>query len=187
MLNFLIRHSSRLSVRCGLIVLAIFLGSLIAGTQMPARFRGFTRALVEITVLKDGHGAALFLIIKQNLLVLGSEWAGFFTAGFTSILQVAWNGFQLGLLVRHYDFRTLTALVLPHALLEFPALLIGATISLWLVLKTIKDAMKCEFHLIQHLRRVIPFASLCVGLILLAALIEVYLTPIIGAYTIGIR
>lgn len=153
---------------------------------MPSQIQGVSHTSEQIVALKDGHQIALYSIVKQNLLVLGSEWAGFFTVGFVTLLQVAWNGFQAGLLFRHYDLQMLAALVLPHAAFEFPALLIGATMILWLIVKTLQDLVNSEFNLIHNLFRVVPYACLCVGLILLAGMIEVYITPAIGVYVLGL-
>jgi len=80
-----------------------------------------------------------------------------------------------------YDPWILAVLVIPHATLEFAALLLGAAISIWLVFRTVQDAMSNEFHLVRNLRRIIPYVAFSVGLILLGAIVEVYITPLIGA------
>gem|GEM_PF-6198908 len=127
------------------------------------------------------RGETFSRIVERNLFVLASVFGGVVTAGFTTVLQLAWNGFRIGLLVRHYDPWILVVLVIPHATLEFAALLLGATISVWLVFRTVQDAMSNEFHLVRNLRGIIPYVALSVGLVLLGAVVEVYITPLIGA------
>ena len=172
-----------LAVRCALIVLAVFLISLAVGALAPLKFPQNAIAPPSIeAVLNINRGAALRRIFLRNFLVLVLIWVGVLTAGSTSVLQVAWNGLRLGLLTRQYDPSTLIALVLPHAVLEFSALLIATTTSLWLVFRLIKGAMAGKAEIGQDMRKLLPWACLSVILIFVAAVVEVYVTPQIAAH-----
>jgi len=175
----LYQHNDRVFVRCGLAMSIVLIVSFIGGVVYPSSVSPID--YVRDIMLRANRGETFRRIVKQNLLVLAFVFGGVVTAGFTTVLQLAWNGFRIGLLVRHYDPWILAVLVIPHATLEFAALLLGATISIWLVFKTVQDAISDEFHLVRNLRRIIPGVAFSVGLILLGAIVEVYITPLIGA------
>lgn len=178
------RLCGSLFVYCGGVVSTIFLCSLILGDNVPSKFinRPLPPPTLEV-LLRTGSFEQLTLIFKKNYWCLLLECIGVFTAGFTSILQVAGNGFQAGLLVRNYQLRTLLCLVVPHAIIEFTAILLGATISLWLVIRTCIDALNHEYNFIgKNLKNFLLYEILCVCLIFIAGIVEVYVTPHIGAY-----
>lgn len=184
MLATLYQHSDRALVRCGLAMSIVLIISFIAGAVYPSSVppSDSSDIYARDIMLGANRGETFSRIVEQNLFVLASVFGGVVTAGFTTVLQLAWNGFRIGLLVRHYDPWILAVLVIPHATLEFAALLLGATTSIWLVLRTIMDAIKNEFYLVRNLRRIIPYVAFCAGLILLGAIVEVYITPLIGAH-----
>lgn len=178
------RRSDLMLVRCGLAMSGVLIVSFMAGATYPSSVVPSDSSGIYVQDIMRGasRSEAFRHIVKQNLFVLASMFGGVITAGFTTMLHLGWNGFGIGLLVRHYDLWTLAVLVLPHATLEFAALLLGATISIWLVLRTIMDAIKNEFHLVQNLQGITPYAAFSVGLVLLGAIVEVYITPLIGAH-----
>ncbi len=181
MLVTLSQHNNRELVRCGLAMSIVLIVSFIVGAVYPSSFPPSGSFDIRDITLGAKRGETFSRIVEQNLFVLASVFGGVVTAGFTTVLQLAWNSFRIGLLVRHYDPWILVVLVIPHATLEFAALLLGATISVWLVFRTVQDAMSNEFHLVRNLRGIIPYVALSVGLVLLGAVVEVYIAPLIGA------
>jgi hypothetical protein len=113
----------------------VLIVSFIVGAVYPSSFPPSGSFDIRDIMLGAKRGETFSRIVERNLFVLASVFGGVVTAGFTTVLQLAWNGFRIGLLVRHYDPWILVVLVIPHATLEFAALLLGATISLWSNLK----------------------------------------------------
>ena len=125
--------------------------------------------------------AAFFHIVINNIRVLGLELAGIATAGFSSLLQVGWNGFRMGLLLRQHRFGVVAPFVFPHAIIEMSALLLGASTSLNIVVQSIRDGLAGRFSLIRNLNAIVIPIALCVALLLVAGLIEVFVTPWIAS------
>ena len=94
------------------------------------------------------------------------------------LLQVAWNAFELGLMTRQYQREVILILVLPHAVIEFPSLILATSGVLWAVSETIIGVSSGRRPRIFKKLIMIMFVS--IFLMLLAGLVETYVTPVIG-------
>lgn len=157
---------------------------LIAGVQ-PSALAGFEA------------GPSLFpsritvrTLLVNNLLALGVVFAGVVTFGATAAASLLFNGLLLGFLLGAADGPSLAAalaLVLPHGVLELPAFWIAGAV-----------AFRVSHRLVGYLRgrseTVLPrgerveaglLAALCVGLIVVAAVIEARFTVGIAEALLG--
>jgi len=124
----------------------------------------------------------LFILFNNAFKVLVAMFAGIFF-GIAPLYFIYSNGFLLGmvtpLIVKNGSWQLLAAGILPHGIIELSAVLIGATYGLWLGVKMfrliffkepIDDVFKIA--LLKYVRVIVP-------MLLLAAIIEAYVTPIV--------
>lgn len=122
---------------------------------------------------------ATLLILLNNLRVALIA----FLTGPTLVLPLAIsfiNGYVVGLFL-NYGSRPITTnliLILPHGILEIPAILLSTSLGVSLALATIRKYLfkhdVCLSDLLVRYARYLPLITL---LLIIAAFIEVYLTP----------
>ncbi|NIO16660.1 MAG: hypothetical protein GTN70_06625 [Deltaproteobacteria bacterium] len=131
--------------------------------------------------------AILTLIFLNNALKsLITILLGFFF-GLIPILFISGNGYLLGVLVSlagtRLGFGEVALRILPHALFEVPAFILAGSLGLWLGLRFFRKVRyREEFrpYLSLSLKK---FFRIVVPLLLIAALIETFVTPLLA----GIR
>ena len=129
----------RTVLRHAIFLTVLFVAAVIAGALAPPSFRN---ELVETFLALVGpgldlSGGELFLFILLNNTMGGLLVLLFgLLFGILPVLSVAGNGLLLGVLYRHaggisgYGRAALD--VLPHGILEIPALLVAASYGMWL-------------------------------------------------------
>lgn len=128
--------------------------------------------------------STIFLyIFLNNSIIDFSAIIFFFLFGIVPLYFLASNGFLVGLIISESLQKTsplkITAALLPHGLLEIPAFIISMSYGLWLSIKFLRFMIYKEpFRepLVKSLR-IFFFTVLILNL--MAALVEVYVTPLI--------
>jgi len=136
------------------------------------------------TIGTNTEQPALTFIAGRNLQVALLLLAGGLTFGGTTLVTLGWNGFSFGMAAATaaqlgVPIEVLAMLVVPHAILEIPAFWIAGTVG-WYV----------PYQFVQYLRErkerpltrgeihgLVAMTGVSVGLIVLAAGIEVWVTP----------
>ena len=117
--------------------------------------------------------------------------AGAITFGLSTFINLMFNGFNVGVLVgstflTNEPLKLITALILPHGIFEIPAMLISAIagfkipyeITLYLLDKKEKPITE------EDIKEFLKLAGISIVLIVIAAFVEVYITPEIANYLI---
>ncbi|AEH06446.1 stage II sporulation protein M [Methanothermococcus okinawensis] len=139
----------------------------------------------NILILKS----SFCIILSNNLKVIFLMLAGAITFGFSTFINLIFNGFSLGMLISNaynsgVPIKLILALILPHGIFEIPAMLISAVAG-----------FKIPYEVIQYLRdkkekpiteddikEFLKLALISIILIIIAAFVEVYITPKIANY-----
>ena len=176
-------HSLRYSF---LLSLFLFLISVYAGYSLSERFPvSMLEMLREIFVgTEEWHPFLLMVFIFLNnslkcflVILLG------FIFGIVPLLFVAINGFIVGLIT--FEVEKLIGLpfalaaTLPHGVIEIPMVLLSSAIGIRIGYETV-NKMRGKGSIKRELRRGIKFFALRIlPLLLLAAIIEAFVTPLI--------
>ncbi|AEH06440.1 stage II sporulation protein M [Methanothermococcus okinawensis] len=128
-------------------------------------------------------------ILLNNLKVIFLMLAGAITFGFSTFINLIFNGFNVGILIgstfqTNEPLKLITALILPHGIFEIPAMLISAVagfkipygITLYLLDKKEKPITE------DDIKEFLKLALISIILIVIAAFIELYITPKIANY-----
>lgn len=136
---------------------------------------------------KEIYNFSMLLIVCNNLLVtLLILASGLLSCGLLPLILTFREGYNLSLtlqglsyLKKISSFKLFCLGILPHGILEIPALLLSGALGLYLGYKFIENpTYKVKYHL-RHLAFVLTFYHRhIVPLIFLAAFLEVYITPI---------
>ncbi|CAB3288034.1 conserved membrane protein of unknown function [Methanocaldococcus lauensis] len=133
--------------------------------------------------------APLTIILTNNLKVIFLMLAGSITFGLSTFINLIFNGFNLGLLISNaynsgMPIKLILALILPHGIFEIPAMLISALagfkipyeITLYLLDKKEKPITE------EDIKEFLKLALISIILIIIAAFVEVYITPKVANY-----
>jgi len=128
-------------------------------------------------------------ILTNNLKVIFLMLAGAITFGLSTFINLIYNGFNVGLLIgstflTNEPLKLISALILPHGIFEIPAMLISAIagfkipyeITLYLLDKKEKPITN------EDIKEFLKLSLISIILIIIAAFIEVYITPKIATY-----
>ncbi|ADG13969.1 protein of unknown function DUF95 transmembrane [Methanocaldococcus infernus ME] len=123
-------------------------------------------------------------LLLNNLIADFLMLAGSITFGLSTFINLIFNGFNLGLLVSNaynsgMPTKLILALILPHGIFEIPAMLIAAIagfkipyeITLYLLDKKEKPITE------EDIKEFLKLALISIILIIIAAFVEVYITP----------
>nr|WP_231133341.1 stage II sporulation protein M [Capillibacterium thermochitinicola] len=146
--------------------------------------------MVLIEKMADLNWWGQFLVIllnnlKATLLIIVS---GAFLPFVPLLVGILPNGFVIGLLAGLYEYElgvpksTFFLSLLPHGLFEIPAILLAVTISvLWGVRnwRSIFRGEKARTSWAAHAKASLAFFPLILALLIIAALVEVLVTPLI--------
>ncbi|MFU0789024.1 stage II sporulation protein M [Virgibacillus proomii] len=119
--------------------------------------------------------------LKNNIKAILVFIAGLLTFGISSIIQLTLNGMMLGVGIEGLTNRT-TLLesflyILPHGLFEIPAIILAGAIGLYpykIIISLIKG-QKIKVNFVN----MIYIIGLIVSLLVLAAFVESYITPLV--------
>jgi len=128
-------------------------------------------------------------ILSNNLKVIFLMLAGAITFGLSTFINLIYNGFNVGLLIgsifqTNEPLKVIAGFILPHGIFEIPAILISAVagfkipyeITLYLLDKKEKPITE------EDIKVFLKLAIISIILIVIAAFIEVYITPKIATY-----
>jgi uncharacterized membrane protein SpoIIM required for sporulation len=128
-------------------------------------------------------------ILTNNLKVILTNLSGSVLFGLSTFVNMLYNGFVIGLEVKGLffigaDLKYILITMLPHGIFEIPAMIISAVAG-----------FKIPYEVIQYLRdkkekpiteedikEFLKLAGISIILIIIAAFVEVYITPEIASY-----
>jgi len=178
------------ALRSYLLILAlIFSAFFIAGTVAPKQFR--QSGVDALQPLQEeyqsmGGGKLYFALLVRNVMVSIMIMVSGVLFGIVPVFSMASNGLLLGVVCRQRADATGIAKaaleVLPHGIIEIPALLIAASYGLWLGLTFIRrmrgrESTPIRFHIEHAFRR---YFAIVFPLLIVAAAIETMLILKIG-------
>ena len=130
-------------------------------------------------------------ILINNLKVILANIFGGFLFGLPTLINIIYNGFMIGFQVKGLffigaDLKYILITMLPHGIFEIPAMLIAAVagfkipyeITLYLLDKKEKPITE------EDIKEFLKLAGISIVLIVIAAFVEVYITPEIANYLI---
>ncbi len=171
--------------RIFLLMTAIFLGFTLVGAlivYLNPDFAGkFTGELAKALLKKVGgnsSGFHLFVsIFLNNAGVATTAYALGVLFGIVPVLVVAFNGLILGVVATYLvhsgalSFQRMIMGILPHGIVEIPAILLAASSGVLLYRALLRGGGR-ELAM-ESLR----FYAIAIGMLLLAAFIEAFVTP----------
>ena len=164
-----------------LILALIFSAFFITGTVAPAQFR--QSGVDALQVLQDNYrgiegGKLYFAILVRNVMVSILIMASGVLFGIVPVFSMASNGLLLGVVFRQraeaVGVAKIALEVLPHGIIEIPALLIAASYGLWLGVTVVRrirgrEGTPIRFHIEHAFRR---YLAVVFPLLIVAAGIE---------------
>ncbi len=172
------------------IAVLLFAGRLALGVVTPANIGGLPaedvsaiKKLAEFLAPLPRPSILTFILIKNiSAILLSLVLSPFFC--FIPIMALALNGWLLGFVsatvVQEKSLGYLLSGVLPHGIFELPALIIGEAVAL-----SFGTAVMLSIFgkggknlLLTNLRKNLRYLIVSVVLLLIAAIIETYITPL---------
>jgi len=170
------------------VVLAIFLGSFIAGALQPDYLKEsikdsaleYFKPIQEIIEKRPDiylHTLPIIILLNNLRVALLN-----FLLGVTVVVPIGvllYNGFVVGAIMTHGDIIGNALLLLPHGIVELTAILYSAFLGLSLGAEALKKIRGKTADIVGELRKganVFPYVIL---LLVIAAFIETFVTPII--------
>ena len=169
-----------------LFMLSVYLGYVWAVNNPELSERLIKDLFESFVFIKDLPSVVIFLMIFVNNAVksLISMLLGLFF-GIIPIMFVISNGFILGMVSgvvsKDVGIWRVMLMLIPHGILEIPAVLIACSYGLRLGLAIIKKLRGIRVNLTDELKRALSdYIKYVVPLLLIAAFVETYITPIIS-------
>ena len=138
--------------------------------------------------IKQKHPLVIFLIIFLNNSVkaLASTAAGFFF-GLFPLSFVFINGYLVGLVVyvkgEEIGFEKVLMLLMPHGIIEIPAILLASSYGLWLgrqfYLRLTGEEVPLKLLFVEAVKKCLKIVF---PMLLVAAAIETFVTPLVAVY-----
>jgi len=185
-------NKQKIDLRYFLICILIFVSSMIGGWLAKSDFASFREILRSsipfIDSIQSFPAGLIFAFILINniiksffVIVLGTLF------GFMPLFSLYANGFLIGMLGSFVgeglSLKMFLASIVPHGIIEVTALVMAASYGLWLGVKLIRWIIHKEPFMPHFKTAMIFYFRVIAPLILLAALIEAFLTPRIIAWT----
>jgi stage II sporulation protein M len=173
-------------IASGIFLIAIIIGYLAPIKQKEMISRDLSALFAPIKTLSPP--AILLFIFLNNALKASIAILMGFLFGLVPLLFISGNGYVLGLLISLAQSRMgiseIVLRILPHALFEIPAFIIAGAFGLWLGGKFIrKIRYREEFRPFLFLSMK-NFFKIVAPLLLIAALIETFITPFLAGITL---
>lgn len=155
---------------------------LVAGYAIHEPVAGTSGA--EASPLYDFEDPTALDIALNNLVVMVALVAGVLTLGAITVSGLLYNGFVLGTVVKSLlhgglPATDVVALIVPHALFELGGLVLAAGVALDVTTNVLLYLLESRETVLTRteLRRRVRLVVVATLSILLAAVIEVYVTP----------
>ncbi|MFP4617017.1 MAG: stage II sporulation protein M [Candidatus Paceibacterota bacterium] len=151
---------------------------------------GHLEGLVESLSGLGAAGLVAFIFFNNILVAILASLGGVLVAVLPLIIIIS-NGVALGivlnLMIEIQSFGLFLAGVLPHGVIELPAIFFASAVGLWLGTRSIKclvfRSKENRLELTEGLKRASrSFLYIIMPLIFLATLVEVFITPLIMYY-----
>ncbi len=167
----------------------LFVIGLYAGLNTPPELKKFflNTLIKELSPLKEvvSKGSLTSFILLAFLIFLNNLRVALLNVflGFTLIIPpliVLVNGYVIGLVISEGDVLRNLVLIIPHGVIEIPAVLYSAVLGTYLGVETFrKYLMRRDVSLTKDLTYVLKKFVVVVVLLIVAAFIEVFITPTI--------
>ncbi|WP_456329506.1 stage II sporulation protein M [Archaeoglobus sp.] len=164
-----------------LFIISIFAGYMV-GKNYPVEeelrkffeyFGGFLENPVILTLIIFANNAG-----KSLIAMLGGFFFGIFP-----VMFVALNGYIVGVVVSwrtpEWGLWKVVLAILPHGILEIPAIIIACAYGVWLGYRFYLALFKGEEFKIYLLRAIRAYVKLVLPLLLIAAFVEAFITPMV--------
>jgi stage II sporulation protein M len=171
-----------------LILSLLFAASLLAGAVAAPSLRNEVAKIYQAIAEALGglpDGALFFNVLVHNMIAAFLIIISGFFFGIILVLAIGGNGFVLGVVFRlaadTMGYAEAAARVLPHGLLEIPALLIAASYGLWLgvnILRRIRGketepvGPQVKHALKRYIVVVVPLLVVAAGIVTVLILME---------------
>ena len=105
--------------------------------------------------------------------------------GIVPILFVLFNGYIIGVVIsvfsKNVGIWKVLLMLIPHGILEIPAIIIACSYGLRIGLTTLKKVMGENVSILEEVKKALEiFAKVVVPILLTAAFIETYITPMVS-------
>jgi stage II sporulation protein M len=174
-----------------IIAVTLFVVGLVLGLRTPTNTTGLTsqevnavEQLADLLASLPKWAVFLFIFFKNVTTILFSfALSPFFCL--VPILALALNGWLIGVVsvavIEEESITYLLAGLLPHGILELPALIMGEAVALSFGVTVILSIFKRERRglILTSLKQNAKYLVIALGLFLPAAIIETYLTPLL--------
>lgn len=171
------RYRSHVIIASSIFFFSIVLGMIHSALDpsVPEKILSELQPLAEALIALEGWKLAIIIFVNNSVKILGSIVLGIFF-GLFPIFSLLVNGYLIGIIAQYHGSIVFLAGIVPHGIFEIPALLLGAGAGIHLGVTAIKkrDLLKEEITYSLKL-----FFKVIIPLLLAAALIETFLTPII--------
>ncbi len=178
-------------MRILLLISAVFVLSIFSGYFIGEFLRESAENFVEQTFqqfefAKDlEHYELLIFIFSNNVLKSFASMILGIGFGVVPVLFVILNGLIIGIVVAVIGAKMglflTAALLIPHGILEIPAILISSSYGVNLGIEAFRKFRGADVDLnrslLEHLKK---FAKIPLPMLLIAALIETYITPLVA-------
>ncbi|MBE8539140.1 stage II sporulation protein M [Geoglobus acetivorans] len=169
----------------------VFFISIAFGYIFALKYEPLTKNMVENLFSEFGFVGSLkhyevfaFIFLNNTLKAFSAMILGVFL-GIVPLLFVVFNGIVIGVVVGYVGMeigilRTLLLLI-PHGILEIPAILVSCAygfemgIAFYRLLRG--ERISLDAVILEHLKK---FVKIPLPMLLVAALIETYITPVVG-------
>lgn len=171
------RYRSRIIAASVLFLASLSLGVAHAALDpsVPETLLSELQPLAEALVSLGGWKLAAVIFLNNSVKILGSIVLGTLF-GIFPILSLLANGYLLGIIAQYHGPTVFLVGILPHGIFEIPALLLGAGAGIhlgWVALRR-RSELKDETSIALGM-----FVRIIIPLLLIATLIETFLTPFI--------
>ncbi|SFR32546.1 stage II sporulation protein M [Halogeometricum limi] len=150
------------------------------GTRLPIRG--------EIGAVFGSFPVATFANLAANNWLVAADLAyGGVAAGVPTVVNLLLNGVVVGALGGVFDPVTFAALVVPHGILEVPAIVFGGGLGLWLGsvgLRAVRGRTSAT-GVAAAIRQAYRVLLGLVPLFVVAAFVEAFLTPLVASLIVG--
>ena len=169
-----------------LFIVSLIIGLLSSIEVASANLEELKQALLPLMQSLGAFGPiALLLVIFLNnaIKALAAVVLGIFV-GIPPLLFIAINGFIVGLVVSALQpsmgYGIVVASLLPHGIIEIPLLILASALGLSVGKESLKYLLRQQSSVKKQLRRGIRlYLKWVLGALFIAALIEVFITPLI--------